>query len=445
MAARRDDIYVDGAEFDDSDELIEEHSDDSDEFHTLPSLAHGSIRASLHERTSAKRKAGEAHDDTSSAVNTARTEKRKHGQKNAGYSWEAAYQRSWDHVQEDESGNLENAVRQMLEVNKRKRSLRDSAPVQRGIIRHLVLVLDLSEDMMDRDLRPTRYVLNLTSSFELTLQLCRQFVSDYFDQNPIGQLAIVCARDGLAERLSLMGGNTFDHGAVLASKRKLEPRGEPSLQNALEMARSCLSYVSETHKSHLPNSNTREILFISASLTSVDPGNIYHTIQNLVDDHIQVSVISLAAEMHVLCDLCRRTGGDFHVVLNEDHYKELLMKHVPPRVIVQDASAKDSSDHGDLLVMGFPRRLPFNAPASMCACHGRAMSRVHTNADSETASNGYICPRCSSRICQVPTDCPTCGITIIMSTHLARSYHHLFPVLNYEPLPWSQYVSKCKN
>ena len=243
MAARRDENYVDGAEFEDSDELIEENSDDSDEFHALPSLAHSSVKSTL--TLGSKRKAGEAHDDAAASGSASRTEKRKQSQKNAGYSWEAAYQRSWDHVQEDESGNLESAVRQMLEVSKRKRSLRDSAPVQRGIIRHLVLVLDLSEDMMDRDLRPTRYVplRKLTSSFDLTLQLCRQFVSDYFDQNPIGQLAIVCARDGLAERLSLMGGNTFDHGAVLASKRKLEPRGEPSLQNALEMARNCLSYV----------------------------------------------------------------------------------------------------------------------------------------------------------------------------------------------------------
>lgn len=77
----------------------------------------------------------------------------------------------------------------------------------------------------------------------MTLAYARQFVSDYFDQNPIGQLAIVCTRDGLAERLTAMGGNTFDHGAVLASRRKLEPHGEPSIQNALEMGRSCLSYV----------------------------------------------------------------------------------------------------------------------------------------------------------------------------------------------------------
>lgn len=193
--------------------------------------------------------------------------------------------------------------------------------------------------------------------------------------------------------------------------------------------------------SHLPNSNTREILYISSSLTSVDPGSIYQTIDKLVEDHIQVSVISLAAELHILKDMCKKTGGDFHVVMNEDHYKELLLQHVPPRVITAKTQV-DDDDAGDLLVMGFPRRLPSHAPATLCACHGRLLTstKVSQVGDATAAPAGYQCPRCASKVCQVPTDCPTCGITIIMSTHLARSYHHLFPVRNYEPVPWSRYV-----
>lgn len=216
---------------------------------------------------------------------------------------------------------------------------------------------------------------------------------------------------------------------MLVNKRKLEPHGEPSIQNALEMARSCLV--------HLPNSNTREILYISASLTSVDPGSIYHTIDKLVEDRIQTSVISLAAEMHILKEVCARTGGDFGVVMGEDHYKELLQKHVPPRVISERPTAQKEYE-ADLLVMGFPKRLPFNAPASLCACHGRVFSsaKAQSHLEGGGAAAGYTCPRCSAKVCQVPTDCPVCGITIIMSTHLARSYHHLFPVGNYRPVTW---------
>ena len=234
---------------------------------------------------------------------------------------------------------------------------------------------------------------------------------------------------------------------MLANRRTLEPRGEPSIQNALEMARSCLAYVilcSRTYASHLPSSNAREILYISASLTSVDPGSIYQTIDKLVEDRIQVSVIALAAELHILRDVCERTGGEFGVVMNEDHYKELMLKHVAPRVIPESLKQVDTdSSSADLLVMGFQKRIPFHAPQSMCACHGRILSgSALAHAETGGAPAGYTCPRCASKVCQVPTDCPTCGITIIMSTHLARSYHHLFPVKNYIPVPWEAYVLK---
>jgi len=37
------------------------------------------------------------------------------------YSWEAEYKRSWDVVQEDQSGSLAGAVASLVQANKRKR------------------------------------------------------------------------------------------------------------------------------------------------------------------------------------------------------------------------------------------------------------------------------------------------------------------------------------
>src|SRR5579862_4731194 len=53
---------------------------------------------------------------------------------------------------------------------------------------------------------------------------------------------------------------------------------------------------------------------------------------------------------------------------------------------------------------------------------------------------GYTCPRCSSKVCALPIECPVCGLTLILSTHLARSYHHLFPLRNWPELPYSEYL-----
>ena len=153
----------------------------------------------------------------------------------AKLSWEEEYSRSWDIVTEDVHGSLEGAVAAFLTSNKRRRVLRDTAAIQRGIIRHLFLILDLSESMTDRDMRPSR--------LELSTKYAAEFVAEFFDQNPISQLAIVGTRDGMAERISNLGGNPVEHIKTLQHKKRLLASGEPSLQNALNMARSGLAWV----------------------------------------------------------------------------------------------------------------------------------------------------------------------------------------------------------
>lgn len=78
------------------------------------------------------------------------------------------------------------------------RLLAPAAAIRRTIIRHLVLVLDLSAAMLDRDMRPTR--------FDLMLQYAREFVAEWFDQNPLGQIGVVGMRAGLGERIGEMSG-----------------------------------------------------------------------------------------------------------------------------------------------------------------------------------------------------------------------------------------------
>jgi hypothetical protein len=52
--------------------------------------------------------------------------------------------------------------------------------------------------MADRDMRPTR--------FDLTLEYARSFVTEWFDQNPLGQIGIVGMRGGIGERICEMSG-----------------------------------------------------------------------------------------------------------------------------------------------------------------------------------------------------------------------------------------------
>ena len=90
--------------------------------------------------------------------------------------------------------------------------------------------------MLDRDMRPTR--------FDLALSTSRAFITEWFDQNPLGQIGVVGMRAGIGERIGEMSGNPQDVLRVLADRHKLLPTGEPSLQNAIDMARSSMRYVS---------------------------------------------------------------------------------------------------------------------------------------------------------------------------------------------------------
>ena len=120
--------------------------------------------------------------------------------------------------------------------------------------------------------------------------------------------------------------------------------------------------------------------------------------------------------------------GQFGVAMNEGHFKDLLFELVPPpaqKVLSRSAgpgsgAATANNLAADLMIMGFPTRLPDTSSPSLCVCH------------SELKSQGFLCPRCLSKVCDVPTDCDICGLMIVSSPHLARSYHHLFPVKPYE-------------
>ena len=75
--------------------------------------------------------------------------------------------------------------------------------------------------------------------------------------------------------------------------------------------------------------------------------------------------------------------------------------------------------------MGFPLKIEEEV-ASLCTCH------------SELNLGGYRCSQCKAKVCKLPQTCPSCNLTLILSTHLARSYHHLFPLRNWRAVSWKR-------
>nr|XP_023921508.1 general transcription factor IIH subunit 2-like [Quercus suber] len=319
-------------------------------------------------------------------------------------AWERTYadERSWESLQEDESGLLrpvDNKTLYHAQYRRRIRSLSSQATtsrIQKGLIRYLYIVVDLSRAAAEMDYRPSRMAV--------VAKHVEAFIREFFDQNPLSQLGLVTIKDGIAHCLTDLGGSPESH--VKALMGKLECSGESSLQNALDLVQGYLNQI--------PSYGHREVLILYSALSTCDPGDILETIQKCKKSKMRCSVIGLSAEIFICKHLCQETGGSYSVAMDESHFKELILEHAPPPPAIAEFAI------ANLIKMGFPQRAAESSIA-ICSCHKEAK-----------VGGGYTCPRCKARVCELPTECRICGLTLISSPHLARSYHHLFPIVPFD-------------
>eukprot|EP00656_Telonema_subtile_P054830 TRINITY_DN8283_c0_g1_i1.p1 TRINITY_DN8283_c0_g1~~TRINITY_DN8283_c0_g1_i1.p1 ORF type:complete len:442 (-),score=101.88 TRINITY_DN8283_c0_g1_i1:87-1337(-) len=326
-------------------------------------------------------------------------------------TWEAGEKRSWDDIQEDGSGRI--AVQgegDAIESRRRRRralasSVVTQANIRKGLIRYMVVIVELSQKGMtvgDDVFRPNRAAA--------VASVLPEFFREYFDQNPISQLALISTSNLRATKLTDFTGSARKHIAAVkehVAGAPFQSGGEPSLQNALLMAHDMLGSI--------PQYGVREVLVLWGALSTVDPEDVFETIGTLEQSQVRCSVISMSAEMHVCRHLCTSTTGSSFVAQSVPHLKELVMAHSAPAACLRSSGA---APEAYLILMGFPCSVSERHKA-FCACHN------------QVKGGGYLCPRCQSKMCDLPSQCAVCGLSLMSSAHLARSYHHLFPVPGY--------------
>ncbi|KAI9121675.1 hypothetical protein K1719_008708 [Acacia pycnantha] len=328
-------------------------------------------------------------------------------------AWERTYaeDRSWESLQEDESGMLrpiDNKAIYHAQYRRRLRALTSTAGtarIQKGLIRYLCIVIDLSKAAAETDFRPCRMAV-IGKQVEA-------FIREFFYQNPLSHVGLVTVKDGVAHCLTELGGSPESHIILKALMCKMECSGDPSLQNSLDLVHGYLNQI--------PSYGHREVLILYSALNTCDPGDIMETIQKCKKCKIRCSVIGLAAETFICKHLCQETGGTYSVATDEAHLKELILEQAPPPPAIAEYAT------ASLIKMGFPQSAAEGSIA-ICTCHEEAKE-----------GGGYTCPRCKVRVCELPTECRICGLTLISSPHLARSYHHLFPITPFDEVsPSSQ-------
>lgn len=247
-------------------------------------------------------------------------------------------------------------------------------------------------------MRPLRAVV----IFNIT----QQFIRTFFDENPLSQLGIIILKDGLAHRLTELSSSPEIH--IQRLKASLDISGDASLQNGLE---SCLEALSG-----IPPYGHKEVLFIFSALATCDPSNVLDSIKEAVAAKVRVSVVGVAAEVYICRLMAQKTGGSYGVALDEGHLEDLILAHATPPPS-SNSSNNNNSSKSSLVMMGFPNK-EVDAPG--------ASTFVGTEA--KLSCGAFVCPRCKARTAALPAQCHVCGLTLVSSPHLARSYHHLFPI-----------------
>ena len=247
--------------------------------------------------------------------------------------------------------------------------------------------------MKELDIKPTRY--------DVSIQCTKEFVKEFLDRNPLCNIGIVQASNSEAAVVSRLSGVTQSHAEGL---KKCNPEGCFSLHNVLVLALDQLKDV--------PSYMTRELLLIQSSLNTTDAKDVAATIARAKKEKLRCSVVSLSSEVYIFKKLASETNGTYNVCTDKSHFKELMFRHVTPLPSLSSDSIRPGTH---FVHMGFPKR-EFSAFKSLCACHH------------EFSREGFYCPKCQTKVCNLPTNCPVCGLRLVSSSHLARSYHHLFPV-----------------
>eukprot|EP00584_Thalassiosira_punctigera_P021266 CAMPEP_0172552762 /NCGR_PEP_ID=MMETSP1067-20121228/47178_1 /TAXON_ID=265564 ORGANISM="Thalassiosira punctigera, Strain Tpunct2005C2" /NCGR_SAMPLE_ID=MMETSP1067 /ASSEMBLY_ACC=CAM_ASM_000444 /LENGTH=546 /DNA_ID=CAMNT_0013340815 /DNA_START=114 /DNA_END=1755 /DNA_ORIENTATION=- len=393
------------------------------------------------------------------------------------HNWEAVDGSSmWHDVQEDDEGNIlttKSHLSLAAQIRHRRRRLAstDLARSQKRLVRHMLrhayLVLDCSRWSREKDpaLPPAR------TRLETTLGLASEFVGEFYDQNPLGHLGVILCQDGEAAMLTSLGGSPKKHklalGAALVTElgKKGGPDigGEFSLQNGIEVAGRSLGYA--------PRYGSREIIVIMSALATCDPGDILgETMPRLLHAGVRVSTVALQAEVHICKKLAEATGGQAGVCLNTGHLHDLVRGHAIPPPVHASENDGDDNDEGnsqhevtcEFVEMGFPSREGGDVPTLVHSSGGAPKDRngdggvafaINPATADDRRSNrlitfartGYVCPRCRSRCSDLPSDCAVCGLRLILAPHLARTFHHLFPVRPFEELDEAEVISSVEN
>lgn len=275
----------------------------------------------------------------------------------------------------------------------RQKEFEQTMRSRRGFQRKIVFIIDMSTASKKTDYKPDRI-----SFIKNQLAI---FFKEFYINNPLSEISLITTKKETTQQ-------QFPLSRNLIKQKEMEwgeCDGGISIQNSLQLAHQILKNTSE--------SSSREIIIVTSSISTCDPGNVYDTMQDVSQSRIKCSVMSLEPEMFVLKTLTKITGGEYHTIMNEVNFKDVLYRFIEPPIFKYELTEPKTNQ----LYIAFPKE---KKTMTICECH------------KQFKTNHYECPNCGFCYCELPIQCKVCNATLLYSHHFARSYHFMFPVKPFE-------------
>ena len=298
------------------------------------------------------------------------------------------------------------------------------------MLRQVFIVLDFSLAALATDFRPTRATV--------ILRQLKDFVTRFFDQNPLGSLGLISTKEKKASIISPMSSNARvtinvieEMEKQLADDADQYCLSEPSCQMSLTKA---FSYLGSQAKYF-----SKEIILVMNSLKSCDISNLKDTAKMLRNDSVKCNIIHLSAQVELYQQLAKETGGEMIVPKNENEIDQIFIRLSKPVILEDDHDASAST----MIKMGFPSFLKNSNSSKYRMTTNTSSSTNDLSHTNQLSTEGYECPQCGLNVTSIPVQCPTCNLQLVTAPHLARSHHHLFPVPKFTETIEDSTCSSC--
>lgn len=98
---------------------------------------------------------------------------------------------------------VDKAIADIIMKAKRKRQSQKKGHSRLGMMRHVSVILDCTENMSIPDLKPSRFLCSL--------KLLEIFIEEFFDQNPISQMGLIAMKGKRSEKITDLAGSYRKH------------------------------------------------------------------------------------------------------------------------------------------------------------------------------------------------------------------------------------------